>query len=157
VPRRAWIDRGAVGGGLVSQGREAQRAVVRSAGTKAEAVISRAQLEACRRELAEARAQLAESLQQQTSTAEVLKVISRSIFDLKSVLQALVESAARPCDADTSNVTRQIDSVFYRAESYGFSAEFVDRARKILPLFSIACAGMCRLASASSIAVVAMS
>ena len=66
-------------------------------------------------------------------------------------------SAARPCDADKSNVTRQIDSVFYRAVSYGFSAEFVDRARKILPLFSIACAGMCRLASASSIAVVAMS
>ena len=55
------------------------------------------------------------SLQQQTATAEVLKVISRSTFDLKSVLQALVKSAARPCDADKSNVTRQIDGVFYRA------------------------------------------
>jgi hypothetical protein len=122
---------------------------LRSAGAKGEAVIGRAQLEACQARTRRGSRATRRIAQQQTVTAEVLKVINPSTF-LKSVLQTLVESAARPCDADKSNVTRQIDGVFYRAESYGFS-------RKILPLLSIACAGMCRLASASSIAVVAMS
>ena len=74
--------------------------------------------------------ELRESLQQQTATADVLKVISRSTFDLQTVLQTLVESAARLCDADKTIITRQKNGVFYRAEAYGFSPEFMDYVQK---------------------------
>ena len=73
----------------------------------------------------------ANRLQQQTATADVLKVISRSTFDLQTVLQTLVESAARLCDADKATITREKDGVFYRAEAYGFSREFMDYVKDI--------------------------
>jgi signal transduction histidine kinase len=75
--------------------------------------------------------ELRQSLQQQTTTADVLKVISRSTFDLKSVLQTLVESAGRLCDADFATITRQKDGVLLFAEAYGYSSEFIEYVRAL--------------------------
>jgi signal transduction histidine kinase len=75
--------------------------------------------------------ELRQSLQQQTATAEVLKVISRSTFDLPAVLHALVETAAGLCNADKGTITRQKDGAFYRAESYGFSEDFMNYVRGV--------------------------
>jgi GAF domain-containing protein len=83
------------------------------------------------RELRASTEELRESLRQQTATADVLKVISRSTFDLEMVLKTLVESAAHLCDADKATITRQRDGAFYRAESFGFSREFMDYARTV--------------------------
>src|SRR5262249_41201847 len=71
-------------------------------------------------------AELSESLRPQTATADVLKVINRSTFHLKSVLQRRGESAGRLCGADYATITRQKDGVLFFAEAYGYSSEFIE-------------------------------
>jgi signal transduction histidine kinase len=75
--------------------------------------------------------ELTESLRQQTAMADVLKVISRSTFDLQAVLHTLVETAARLCDADKATIARQQGGVFVRMEAYGVSPEFIEYARTV--------------------------
>jgi GAF domain-containing protein len=74
--------------------------------------------------------ELDEALRQQAATANILQVIGRSTFNLQSVLDTLVESAALLCEADSATMARSKGDILVYAASYGLSSDLIELLNK---------------------------
>src|SRR6267154_1489991 len=89
-------------------------------------VVHIAWLIASKREVASLTRELRQTRQRNAATADVLKVLSRSSFDLQAMLDSLVKSAALLCDADMAAIVRPRGATYYHAAIYGVDAAVRD-------------------------------
>ena len=113
---------------------------LRSTGTKARARVANSlielkkQLEARIRELAEARGQLSEALQQQAATSEVLRIVSSAPGDLQPVFERMLANATRLCEAQFGNLFLYKDDGLCIVASHNVPPAFAE-ARRRRPLY----------------------